>query len=151
VVPDPALTELAERAKLDEDYQRVVVAVREKAVLKDLNKRHPAQKYRAHWDAMAVEDSYGLLTYHNRIIVPEAARTNILSSLHIQHTGRQKTLMNARQLYFWPGMSADIKMMVSKCKKCTLYLPSQSLEPQIETTASRPFKKVSVDLGLYHG
>ena len=77
------LTELAERAKLDEDYQRVIVAVREKAVVKDLNKRHPAQRYRAHWDAMAVEGSYELLTYHNRILVPEAARPNIL---HIAHT-----------------------------------------------------------------
>jgi hypothetical protein len=83
VVPDPALTELAERAKLEEDYQRVVVAVREKAVVKDLNKRHPAQRYRAHWDAMAVEGSYELLTYHNRILVPKAARPNIL---HIAHT-----------------------------------------------------------------
>jgi hypothetical protein len=151
VVPDPALTELAERAKLDEDYQRVVVAVGEKPVVKDLNKRHPAQRYRAHWDAMAVEGSYQLLTYHNRILAPEAARPNILSSLHIQHTGRVKTLMNARQLYFWPGMTKDIKRMVSRCEKCTLYLPSQSLESQIETTASRPFEKVSVDLGHYHG
>jgi hypothetical protein len=59
--------------------------------------------------------------------------------------------MNARQLYFWPGMSKDIKRMVSRCEKCTFYLPSQSLEPQIETAASRPFEKVSVDLGHYHG
>jgi hypothetical protein len=59
--------------------------------------------------------------------------------------------MNARQLYFWPGMSADIKLMVSRCDKCTLYLPSQSLEPLIETAASRPFEKVSIDLGHQKG
>ena len=54
VVPDLALTELAEQAKLDEDYQRVITALRKGANIKKLNSRHPAQRYRAHWDAMTV-------------------------------------------------------------------------------------------------
>ena len=71
VVPDPALTELAERAKLDEDYQRVVVAVREKAVLKDLNKRHPAQKYRAQWYRSVINAH---CTYHLSLWNPRSRR-----------------------------------------------------------------------------
>ena len=59
--------------------------------------------------------------------------------------------MNARQLYFWPGMTGDVNLMVSRCKECLLYLPSQSLELQIETAASRPFERVSMDLGKQKG
>ena len=151
VVLDLALTELADQAKLDRDYLRVVAALRENANVKKLKSRYPAQRYWAHWDAMTVEETYGFLTYHYPIIVPEAARTKVLASLHTQHTGRQKILMNAFQLYFWPSMSAEIKLMVSRCDKCTMYLPSQSLEPLIETAASRPFEKVCVDLGHQKG
>ena len=100
---------------------------------------------------MAVDDTYGFLTCHNRIIFLKAARKAVLASLHVQHTGQTKTLMNARQLYFWPGMTNDVKLMISTCKECTLYLPSQTLEPQINTTATRPFESVSIDLGKQNG
>ena len=56
-----------------------------------------------------------LLTFHNRLIVPEAAKTQVLANLHIQHTGVSKTLMDARQLYFWPGMTNAIELMISRC------------------------------------
>ncbi len=102
-------------------------------------------------EEMSVYKEDRLLTIGNRIIVPKAARKAILASLHIQHTGQTKTLDNARQLYFWPGMTKDIKSMVSRCKECTVYLPSQPLVPQIKTEAQRPFKKISIDLGYLKG
>ena len=105
--------------------------LREWKALKDLPRDHPAQGYKSQWDAMSVEDTYGVLLYHGRIVVPEAARKRVLASLHLQHTGENKTLMNARQLYYWPGMTNDIKRLVSSCKECILYQPSQPLEPQI--------------------
>ena len=71
--------------------------------------------------------------------------------LHIQHTGVTKTLMDARQLYFWPGMTNAIELMVSKCEECTACLPSQALEPQRTTEATRPFEKFSIDLGKQKG
>ena len=91
------------------------------------------------------------MTTHNRLVVPEAARPGVLASLHIQHTGISKTLMDARQLYFWPGMTNAIKLMVSNCKECTACLPSQTLEPQIPTEATRPFERLSIDLGTQKG
>jgi hypothetical protein len=66
--------------------------------------------------------------------------------LHIQHTGVTKTLMDARQLYFWPGMTNAIGLMVSKCEECTACLPFQAKEPQRTTEATRPFEKFSIDL-----
>jgi hypothetical protein len=75
----------------------------------------------------------------------------VLGTLHIQHTGVTKTLMDARQLYFWPGMTNAVELMVSRCVECTACLPAQALEPQIATEATRPFEKFSIDLGKQKG
>ena len=83
--------------------------------------------------------------------MPEEARREILKTLHIQHTGESKTLANARQIYFWPGITADVKLMVSSCQECLRLKPSQQLEPQLQTLSSRPFEAVSVDLGYQNG
>ena len=105
----------------DYNYQKVVTALREWRKLKDLPKTHPAQEFKSQWDAMAADDTYGFAMYHNRIVVPEAAKKMALASLHVQHTGETKTLMNARQLYYWQGMTRDIKLMVGACQECVPY------------------------------
>ena len=46
-------------------------------------------------------------------MVPEAARVQVLATLYIQHMGVTKTLNDTRQLYFWPGMSNVIELMVA--------------------------------------
>ena len=97
----PALKELMAHTASDAEYQTVVETLSkgkakdELVAIKDLHRDHPAQKYKSQWDAMAVDDTYGFLTYHNRIIVPKAARKAVLALLHVQHTGQTKTLMNA--------------------------------------------------------
>jgi hypothetical protein len=152
-VVDEALVELSNVAKADKDYQEVMSALRSGryngAKVKSLHKSHPAQRYRAQWDAMAVGCKF--LTFYNRLVIPEAARAQVLSALHVQHTGITKTLMDARQLYFWPGMTSDIELMVARCEACTHYLPSQALEPQVATAATRPFQQFSIDLGKQKG
>ena len=153
VIKDEALAEMSDVAEADKDYQEVVTAFRSGLYdgknFKNLHKSHPALRYRSHWDGMAVDGV--LLTYHNKLMVPEAARTQVLANLHIQHTGVSKTLMDARQMYFWPGMTNDIELMISRCAECTACLPSQALEPQITTEATRPFEKFSIDLGHQKG
>ncbi len=100
---------------------------------------------------MAVYEGDRLLIQINQIIVPAAVRKAILASVHIQHTGQIKTLENEGQLYFWPGMVKDIRSMIARCKECTLYCPSQQLDPQIVTEAIRPFEKMRVDIGQLRG
>ena len=139
-------------AKADQDYQKVLDGVSKHRELNQLPRDHPAQSYSSYWDALAVEPELpGLILYHGRIVVPATAKEEILKTLHVQHTKETKTLANARQLYFWPGMTKDIKLMVSQCQQCIPLLPSQRLEEQIQTVASRPFEAVSVDLGYYKG
>ena len=41
--------------------------------------------------------------------------------------------------------------MIASCRECTAALLSQPLEPQIPTEATRPFKRISIDLGCLKG
>ena len=132
-IKDMALAELSKIASEDKDYREVVTTVLsgqyDGKLLRNLHKHHPAHQYSAQWDSLAVHGIF--LTYHGRMVVPVAARPNVLSNLHIQHTGRSKTLMDARQLYFWPGMTNAMEFMIANCRECTAGLPSQTLEPKI--------------------
>ena len=148
---DPALEYLTTFAKNDSNYQSIVQVLKDKKKLRDLPKDHIALSFKSIWDSMSYDESYGLLLYHDRIIVPVQARSEVLEKLHLQHTGVEKTLRNARQLYFWPKMRKDIESLISKCQECIKLLPSQTAEPLIQTIASRPFEQVSIDLGKQNG
>ena len=147
------MAELSKIASEDKDYQEVVKTVLDRQhdgkLIRNLHKHHPAHQYSAQWEAISVHGIF--LTFHGRMIVPAAARKKVLANLHLQHTGRTKTLADARQLYFWPGMTNQIELMIANCRECIAVLPSQTLEPQIPTEATRPFERISIDLGYQKG
>jgi len=68
-----------------------------------------------------------------RLVVPPSERQSILHMLHASHSGIQKTLSNAKDLYFWPGLKKDIVALVSSCETCQTLAPSQPREPLIFT------------------
>ena len=149
---DPALEKLTAHAKADQAYQKIREAVKGRKAPNQLPTTHPAQQLKSQWDALStMPELPHLLLYHGRIVVPDVAKAEVLKTLHVQHTGESKTLANARQLYFWVGLTRDIKLMVATCQVCLAHTPSQRLEPQIQTSSSRPWEAVSVDLGYYHG
>ena len=92
MVLDLALHNAIKHAEEDEDYQKVVDALKWGIHAKKLHEAHPAQKYRSLWEEMAVYEGDRLLTRNNPIIVPTAARKAILASIHIQQMGQTKTL-----------------------------------------------------------
>merc|ERR1712001_773538 len=138
---DPQVASIVEMAASCAEYQELVGTIQHGCQLTDLPVDHPARGlYRYVFHTMAYEPSIGLLTIHNKIVVPKEARKQVLKSLHIQHTGVVKTQKNANQLYYWPGMKNDIAQ-----------LPSRPKEPCIQTTAERPFEAMSADLGMLNG
>ena len=152
-IEDMALAELSRIASEDKDYQEVVNIVLsrkyEGKLFRTLNKQHPAHQDSAQWDGMSVHGIF--LTFHGRMILLAAARQSVLANLHLQHTGKSKTLADARQLYFWPGMTDAIGLMIANCKECTSALPTQPLEPKIPTAATRPFELISIHLRYQKG
>ena len=92
-----------------------------------------------------------LIMYHGPILVPNVAHKQILETLDMLHSGETKILANAGQLYFWIGMTDQIKLMTLKCEMCLKLKPSKPVEPLIQTHASRPFEAISIDLGYLEG
>ena len=141
---DLAIEELARVAAEDSLYQEVLTAIQNKKEVENLPPSHPGKLFKNQWDYLSVEEKYGLIVFHDRIVVPKAAQKKILEVLHLQHTGIHKTYENAKQLYFWLNMKNEIKTLVSSCEECFRLLPSQSLEPKIATLATRPFEAISL-------
>ena len=78
---------------------------------------------------LLIMDDDLVLLDSRRIVLPLPAVKSILHLLHSIHSGITKTTNLAQGLYFWPGMSNDIKQLVSSCVDCTRVLPSQPSNP----------------------
>ncbi|KAK3731146.1 hypothetical protein QZH41_000004 [Actinostola sp. cb2023] len=96
-------------------------------------------------DELVVQD--GMIFRGERIVVPYSLRKEMKQRIHSSHLGAESCLRRARETLFWPGMSAEIKEMVSACETCRTYETS----PQKETlmsheTPARPWEQIGVDL-----
>ena len=89
-------------------------------------------------DILSVSDDLVLLE-SRRIVLPLPAVTPILKLLHSSHSGVTKITNLARGLYFWPGMTNDIKQLVSTCPDCISVLPSQPANPMVTPSPSSHF------------
>ena len=72
--------------------------------------------------------------------------------IHSSHLGIGSCLRRARESLFWPGMSAEIKEMITACETCRTY----ETTPQKETlmpheVTSRPWEQVGADLFTLNG
>ena len=146
---DPALENFFLAAMNDTDYCATVemfqkgVSSRE---LKNLPNTHPARMYSTFWDNLSLHGPL-LILNDRRIIVPASERTNVLKLLHKPHCGMSKTIANARQLYYWPGITNDIKNLVGNCIECQTLLPSQPNEElRLEKDINFPMQLVGIDL-----
>ncbi|ODM88365.1 hypothetical protein Ocin01_18317 [Orchesella cincta] len=93
-----------------------------------------------------------LIFLGSRILVPSILRKSILNTLHSSHQGQERTLRRARQCVFWPGITNDIRNVVSSCKQCAAYLPAQQQEPLCrDPLPTFPFQTVGVDLFSHAG
>ena len=90
------------------------------------------------------------LVYLNaaRIILPKNAVKKVLPLVHTSHIGMNKKYGLCRSLYFWPGMLNDIRQMVSQCKPCNVYKPSQPKNPRSTLPPSFYFGPPMNHLGL---
>ena len=65
----------------------------------------------------------GLLTYNNRVYIPNIAdfRRVVMDEIHqaphSSHPGYQKTIATSRKQYFWPRMKKDMAKYISRCMK----------------------------------
>ena len=138
--PDPLLKGLAEC--VDADYGALINAVRTRQYE---DKSDLVKHYKINRHELSVDN--GLVMRNTRIVVPKAARADMLRRLHVAHAGIVKTKKRARETLDWPGMSKDIETMIAACPECVENRPALAPEPEIVTPSARaPFESVSADL-----
>ena len=96
-------------------------------------------------DEMSIQDR--LIFKGERVVVPQASRSELLRLIHNSHLGVNGCLNTAHECLYWPGMTADIKNYVSTCEACRKYERSQVKETMMSPeTPNRPWQRVAADL-----
>ena len=85
---------------------------------------------------------------HFFYVPPVSAIKTLLSRLHAGHAGQEKTLSLATKLFYWPGMSNDVKTFVQACRSCFKRLPSQRQNPSVTSPPSASFGPPMAQVGL---
>ena len=93
------------------------------------------------------------MTVGNRLVVPQSMREETIKQLHSTHQGIEKARLAAKESFFWPGISSDLKNAVERCEACQQMLPSQPAEPlkDIVKPIMSPMELVSADLYDFQG
>lgn len=96
-------------------------------------------------DTLSIED--GIIMKGERIFIPKAMRQEIKEKLHSAHLAYDSMMRRARQTVFWPGMSAEIKMMADACQSCQNLKPANQKETLLQhDTGGGPWEKVACDI-----
>lgn len=94
-----------------------------------------------------LSENDGLVYSGHAILIPPTLRRDTLHKLHKSHQGIEKTKQLARQTIFWPGMSAQIEDLISKCATCQRHRNSNPKEPlHPHQLPQRPWQRVATDL-----
>ena len=143
------LADLREKTEQDESLQKLKHVI--KVGWPDKKEEVPTEirNYFHFKEELTIQD--GILFKGNRVIVPVALRPLMVKKVHSSHIGREGCLRKAREVLFWPGMSAEIKDSIGKCDTCNSYQNNQQKEPLIpHDPPKRPWSHVAVDLFTFN-
>jgi hypothetical protein len=96
-------------------------------------------------DELSLQD--GIIFRGERVVIPRTLRDDIKRKLHTGHLGINSCLRRARELVFWPGISAEIHKFVESCDTCMSMPDKQAPEPpMMHEIPDRPWQKVGSDI-----
>ena len=111
-------------------------------------KDNASPQLHAYWgirDEIHYEDD--LLFAGEKLVVPNAMRGEMLSRLHEGHMGIEKCRARARDIMYWPNMSADIEETVAQWATCATFRRQNNKQPMIpHDIPDRPWTKVGADI-----
>ena len=109
----------------------------------DRRRRQVMELYWNSRDELTIED--GLVYKGHRLVIPFKERSGIVKSLHESHIGIEGTLRRARDIVYWPGITAQLKDHLSRCGICNRYQPEQCKEPlKPHDVPNLPWEKVGL-------
>ena len=101
--------------------------------------------YHSFKDELAVLD--GIVYRGSRLVVPKAARPEILRKLHCSHQGTIATIRRARSAVYWPKIAEDIREKTERCVACAVDSPAQQKETiKHHDIPGQPWIKVGMDI-----
>ena len=96
-------------------------------------------------DELTVQD--GLIFKGDRVLVPQSLRKEMMQAIHATHSGIEGCLKRSRECLFWPGMTADIKNLISSCEVCLTYSTANQQETLNQhDVPDRQWEKIGIDL-----
>ena len=82
-------------------------------------------------------------------MIPLSLQRDILERIHRGHQGIVKCRKQAKTSIWWPGVSQDIELFISKCDKCVEFRTNQT-EPLIPSEIpEQPWQKVATDFFFF--
>ncbi len=101
-------------------------------------------------DELAVQD--GVVMKGDRVVIPQSLRKEMKQAVHAGHLGINSCLRRAKDVMYWPGMSAELKEYIETCGTCATYQDKQTAEePIISSVPPLPWQRVGVDIASYGG
>jgi hypothetical protein len=94
-LPDPLVDEIRVVAASDGDYSALIAAI--ESVFPDRRDHAPAEVGNYWGIRHQVSVEQGIVLFRNRIVIPQAARKNVLRKLHAAHKGIVRTNRRAQQ------------------------------------------------------
>lgn len=106
-----------------------------------------------HRDESSVED--GHIFVGHTLLIPRSMSSDSIEKVHLARLGISKTLLQAKDSLFWPGMSKQITEYVTKYHTCVVHRDANTSMTLIPTEfPDRPFQKdihrlIPFDCGKY--
>ncbi len=143
----PLFTAIHDAATHDAQFQALLKCASHgwppKLVKRDA-RRYLLQPYWAIRHELRVVGSY--ILWGDRVCVPRTLQSRALTLLHQGHPGANFMQQRARNIFYWPGITADILRHVSQCEACAACRPLPPREPLLqEPPATYPGESVAAD------
>ena len=96
-------------------------------------------------DELTVQEE--LIVKGQQLVVPRVLRKELMEKTHSSHIGIEGCIRRARDTFFWPRITVELKEYISKCEVCLTHRSGQGKEPILQHEfVARPWGKISADL-----
>ena len=116
-------------------------------------KENVPNSIRQYWnmrDELTVQD--GVIYKGMKVVIPTVMRKQMIAKSHTSHLGIHACVRRAKDVLYWPGMTAEITELVRMCAVCSEFLDKQQKEPLMtHKIPTLPWSKVGQDLFTLNG
>ena len=89
---------------------------------------------------------HGVLYKSHKVVIPLKLQSCMLRKLHQGHQGGESMVRRAREVMYWPGMSAAVLQVSANCSVCASYSTALPKEPMLSHEIPQGPQFISQDL-----